>query len=154
MKIQIPVTQGSILLGAITYCAYGICSDRWLSPYLIGVSAGQAFLLLPLAKLLNHVDANVVRLTKFETLGKLARFFTHAFSNILVVWLLAKGEVIDTRQLERFGNVFGFGLNLTAVSQGYQYVGIHAERRGIGEANANVLSAIGVTIVSGVLDAT
>ncbi len=147
-------TQLGLLMGSLYYFSYAVSNQNWSNQYLIGISIFIAFFAPFYSQWSNRIDEKAAFYTAFVFAGKLARFMSQYLFNIVIYAILLKGQVINEKNLESLGGIFGISLLVSFVSQGIQYVAIAFANREVGNKNTNVIIGVTISILTGALAAT
>ncbi len=137
----------STFVGALTYIAYASLNSAWLNPALFAIAVFLLLTIPLLSKLSNRIEFAVARWTGLETGGRIARYTLQLLDNLFLLWIFIAGSVVDPAGLEGIGGFFAAAAWITIVSQGGQYLANWLARKGVGDADRNVVLAISISAI-------
>lgn len=138
-------TQLGCLMGFLYYVSYALPQHQWNNAYLIALSIFIAFFSPFYSKISNRIDEEICLFSASVFAGKFARFSAQYIFNLLVFFILRRGDVLDNNALNEVGGIYGISMMISLMSQGVQYFALALYNRGFGSKNLNV--TVGVTII-------
>jgi nicotinic acid mononucleotide adenylyltransferase len=145
--LRSPSTRIAAFTGLLFYVSYGYAHGSWANPWLIGVALFIGTFLPTYAKLSNKAELWANNRFGFVTAGNIGRFLPQLAFNLVAFWLMLWGGALIREGVASVGGVAGAALVTTLASQGAQYLGLFLFRRGIGDANRNVLIGVSINLV-------
>ncbi|MCX7362667.1 MAG: hypothetical protein NTV97_12530 [Alphaproteobacteria bacterium] len=142
-----PSTRTAAFVGLLSYLSYAHAHGGWANPALIGVSLFVGAFLPSYARLGNKAELWANDRFGFVSAGRLARVLPQYAFNLAVFWIMQWGGALNPVGMASVGGVAGAALVTTLASQGSQYVGLFLFRRGIGDADRNVLIGASISVV-------
>lgn len=140
-------TRLAIILGGAMYVTYALASNRWSSPYLITVALVVAAFLPYYTKISEWFERYGVLNTGKMFIGKFIRFVWQYGFNMAILYMLLKGNIIKSEDLDIIGGLFGAVALTTFSSQGMQYLAISLANRDYGNHYKNVTFALGSNVI-------
>ena len=135
------------LIGLLTYVIYGSLNDAWANPTLVAIAL-YMYLSIPwYSKVSNRVETGTGELTGLVTVGRISRYLLQLCFNVVLLWAFLAGRVLDPAGLEGIGGFFGAAAWVTVLSQSGQYLANWLARKGMGDADRNVVLAISISAI-------
>lgn len=129
----------SLATGTLVYFAYGIGTSRWDSVWLVFTSIFVTFSAPPYSVFINRVDARLCAAFRLAVPGKLGRLAVHTAYNLILFFLLVRGELILLGDIREIGGTPGAALFTSLAAQGAQYMAIMIADKGYGDRSWNIL---------------
>lgn len=140
-------TRLAIILGCAMYVTYALASNMWSSPYLITVAVFVSVFLPYYTKISEWFERYGVLHTGKMFFGKFIRFVWQFGFNMFILFMLLKGGIIKSEDLDIIGGLFGAVALTTFSSQGMQYLAISLANRDHGNHYKNVTFALGSNVI-------
>lgn len=134
------------VLAAVLYVSYAFAHDVWGNPTLILTAVFIGLHLPDYSRLSNRLEERLQEHTAVITAGRLGRFALQFAFNAVVFLLFLNGQVVPAAGFQGIGGLLGAAAVTTIASQGVQYVGQMAYRRGFGHPDTNTLIGLSANI--------
>ena len=151
--LQSAYTKLAFVMALVMYLSYGLPTQSLGNWYLISVSL-FVFLFLPyFSKVSEIVESYTMLKTASSFIAKLARFLWQYLFNLVVIFILIQGSIIDTTRLVSVGGVWGATALISFASQGLQYIVMALANRNIGNMYFNITLALSLNMALGAIAA-
>ena len=151
--LQSAYTKLAFVMALVMYLSYGLPTQSLGNWYLIFVSL-FVFLFLPyFSKVSEIVESYTMLKTASSFIAKLARFLWQYLFNLVVIFILIQGSIIDTTRLVSVGGVWGATALISFASQGLQYIVMALANRNIGNMYFNITLALSLNMALGAIAA-